>query len=352
MRKSLSTATRARLEATFKRAKEDIAFSQRFDFAIELLGICVLGDPANPIYVRAYLEGVQKQRQRKKIPVGRYHGTLKNAIANSQWDEVIRHGLEVLKADPWDVVTLTQMAMAAKASGDSDSTLCYLKVALTKSPKDPTCNRMAALVLDDMGLVNQAIVFWQRVAEALPKDKQAKEAIYAFQVGAKSQGVAAPKQPTAEEQEELIRQREAQRQKELARQQKIREEEEREREELARLQEDVDEPAEADDEISPMASVASAKTAKMPGINDMAFQEGYDYGIEETPEPVVGWKSKTNLTTMAVMLVTWLTILVFVAIKWGAGLWKNAKWPWWAWIVLGIGMLIVAAGIRKHPQRR
>ena len=142
------------------------------------------------------------------------HSALKKALAQGQWDEAIRHGLQVLRANPWDIPTLTQMATAAKESGDSDSELCYLKAALTKAPKDPTCNRMAAIALDELGLVNQAIVFWQRVAEALPKDKEAKEAISAFQVGAKARGVARQHGLTAQEQEEMVRQREIQQQEE------------------------------------------------------------------------------------------------------------------------------------------
>ena len=226
-RKAVSAARRSLLEKAFKQASGKKPTSpQDFDYVAELLAQCVIGDPANPIYVRAFLENLQKKHEAGKKGTGTFcrHGpegaahkrslspfspfkdrgaksALKKALAHGQWDEAIRHGLDVLKANPWDVPTLTQMARAASESGDNDSELCYLKAALTKAPKDPTCNRLAAIALDKMGLVNQAIAFWEHVAEALPKDKEAKEAISEFQIGAKTQGVRRGRTEDHEEEE-------------------------------------------------------------------------------------------------------------------------------------------------------
>ena len=36
----------------------------------------------------------------------------------------------------------------------------------------------------------------------------------------------------------------------------------------------------------------------------------------------------------------------------GASIMEICEMPWWAWVVLGVGMLIVAAGLHKHPKRR
>jgi tetratricopeptide (TPR) repeat protein len=210
-RRGMTAARRALLEEAFKRAcGKKPSSPQDYDYVAELLAQCVGGDPGNPTYVRAYLENLQKKYQNKNAGHFKNRGAksaLKKSLAHEQWDEAIRHGLEVLKANPWDVSTLTQMATAARGAGDNDSELCYLKAALTKAPKDPTCNRMAAVVLDKMGLVNQAIVFWQRVAEALPRDKEAQWAIREFQIGAKSQG--ARRGRATEEHEEAVEEKPA-----------------------------------------------------------------------------------------------------------------------------------------------
>ena len=373
-RSALPLTKRARLEEAFQRAgtilkkifggtgnlRPGVGTAQNsavsdFDFAIELLAQCVMGNPANPTYVRAYLEALQKGQQggRNRLAGGderTARNGLKKTLNTGQWDEAVRHGLVALKANPWDLPTLTQMATAAKESGDSDSELCYLKAALTKSPKDPTCNRMAAIVLDEMGLVNQAIIFWQRVAESLPKDKQALEAITAFQVGAKSQGTAQRRGPTAQEQEELVRQR----QEELARQRKLQAEEEaareQERERQAALEPEEDVVAVATSEAA-VASEPSEKT-RMVGVNEAAegaYKEGYEYDLEE-PKPAFEW-TKDKVLVLVVMLGTWLVVMAFAAMKWGPQLWKRYGWPWWAWIVLGVVFLVMAAGVRTVQRR-
>lgn len=349
----LSAAKRARLEETFKRASKKPTSPQDIEFAIELLAQCVIGDPGNPTYVRAYLENLQRKYQNKKGSQSGWfkdraaHTVLKKALAQRQWDEAIRHGLQALRGNPWDVPTLTQMATAAKGSGDGDSELCYLKAALTKAPKDPTCNRLAAIALDEMGLVNQAIVFWERVAAALPKDQQAKEALSAFQVGAKAQGVAR-RGPTAEEQEEMVRQREIQQQEEKARQQKIREEEEKARQQ--RMQEEAAIEAESvESELDPYLTDQegdSGEKARLIGVSetaDSAYKEGYEYDIREPTET----RKKIDPFSLGIVAVAWLIMLVFVTFRWGPDIWKQMQeYASFAWIGFGVILFALAMALR------
>ena len=100
----------------------------------DLLSQCVSGDPGNPIYVRAYVENLQKKysNNRKGSPLAQFkergsRSALKKALAQEQWDEVIQHGLKVLTVNPWDVPTLTGMATAATKFGDRDCEFCYLQ---------------------------------------------------------------------------------------------------------------------------------------------------------------------------------------------------------------------------------
>jgi tetratricopeptide (TPR) repeat protein len=185
-REPLSDLKRKRLERIFEIAgKKATAASapNDFDYVTDLLGQCVTGDPANAIYVRAYIDNLHKKfGNPKKINplVAQFkergaRSALKKALAQSQWDEVIAQGLKVLTANPWDVPALTGMAAAAGKTGDRDCELCYLKAALTGAPKDPTCNKLFAIALRERGLLDQSIVFWRRVEEAVPGDSEAGE---------------------------------------------------------------------------------------------------------------------------------------------------------------------------------
>lgn len=192
-REPLSDLKRKRLERIFEIAGKKAASAagpNDFDYVTDLLGQCVTADPGNAIYVRAYVENLHKKFGNPKkvnplVAQFRERGArsaLKKALAQEQWDEVIVQGLKVLTANPWDVTTLTGMAAAAQKTGDRDCELCYLKAALMGAPKDAACNRLFAIALRERALIDQAIVFWHRVEEALPGDEEARRAIAALTV--------------------------------------------------------------------------------------------------------------------------------------------------------------------------
>jgi tetratricopeptide (TPR) repeat protein len=186
-REPLTPPKRKRLEKVFEVACKKAAaatVANDFDYVADLLLQCVAGDPGNAIYVRAYIENLHKKygNNKKGSALAQFkergaRSALKKAIAQGQWDEGIQHGLKVLTVNPWDLPTLTSMAMAAGKTGDRDCELFFLQAALMGAPKDPACNRLYAIALNDRGLVDQAIVFWHRVEEVLPKDEEAKRAI-------------------------------------------------------------------------------------------------------------------------------------------------------------------------------
>ena len=79
---------------------------------------------------------------------------MKKAVAESNWEDVLKHGLAVLKINPWDVAVLTAMASAAEGIapiyGEAELTECqmlYLKTVLEANPKDPEVNRLCALAI-------------------------------------------------------------------------------------------------------------------------------------------------------------------------------------------------------------
>ena len=181
-REPLTPAKRKRLEKVFEHAGKKMTAANDFDYASELLSQCVLGDPGNPIYVRAFIENLQKKynNNRKGSPLAQFkergaRSALKKTLADEQWDTAIEHGLKVLAVNPWDTPTLTGMAMAATKMGDRDCELCYLKAALMGAPQDPNCNRLFAIALTDRGLIDQAITFWHRVEELSSDNSESKE---------------------------------------------------------------------------------------------------------------------------------------------------------------------------------
>lgn len=157
---------------------------ENHDYATELLGQCVIGDPSNLIYVQNYIGNLQRKynnnKTGSKLAQFKERGArsaVKKASSHAQWDEVITHGLKVLTVNPWDVHTLTSMATAASNMGDDEPELYYLKCALEANPKDPDVNRQCAMALAERRQYDQAIACWRRVEKERPGDEQAEREV-------------------------------------------------------------------------------------------------------------------------------------------------------------------------------
>ena len=184
----LSPGKRKRLEKIFEHATKRTAVAAAapadFDYATDLLSQCVVGDPGNENYARAYVENLQKKYNNNKKGGSLAHfkergarSALKKALDQGQWSEVFQHGLKVLTVNPWDVPALTGLALASKKSGYWECEMYYLHCALVANPKDPDTNRLCAIAAGERGLFDQAIACWHRVEEALPTDEEAKRSI-------------------------------------------------------------------------------------------------------------------------------------------------------------------------------
>ena len=182
-REPITPAKRKRLQTAFEHASRQMA-QEAYDYATELFEQCVLGDPSNLIYVQNYVGNLQKKYNNNKtgsklaqIKVRGARGAARKALGQSQWDDVIKHGLKALAVNPWDVPALTVMATAAENSGDDEVELYYLKCALDTNPKDPNVNRQCALALATRAQFDQAIACWHRVEQARPGDEEAQHEI-------------------------------------------------------------------------------------------------------------------------------------------------------------------------------
>ena len=185
----MSPAKRSRLEKIFEHASKKVAAGTDFDYTAELLTQCVVGDPGKIDYVRAYIENLQKKfgNNRKGGGWAQFQergarGAQKKALGAEDWLESIKQGLQVLRANPWDVTALTNMATAANKMGHRECELFYLRSALAANTKDPAINRLCAVTLDELGQYDQAIVCWHRVEEARPNDEEPKRAVAVLMV--------------------------------------------------------------------------------------------------------------------------------------------------------------------------
>lgn len=185
----MTPAKRSRLEKFFEHAKAKASgLKPNYDYAAELYAQCVIGDPGNDVYVKAYIENLHKKYNNNHTGASLAHfkerasrNAVKKALADGQWDEVITNGLKVLTVNPWDASALTAMAQAAKKCGDFECEMYYLKTALVANPKDSAVNRLCAIAAAERQLLDQAIYCWHRVEEANPDDDEAKRAISMLQ---------------------------------------------------------------------------------------------------------------------------------------------------------------------------
>lgn len=183
-RKPLTPATRKRLQKCFEHATKQTN-QNNHDYATQLLTECVVGDPMSLPYLRSFIENLQKKYNNNRkgaslaqLQTMRLRRNLQKAVSESNWDDVIRTGLELLAFNPWDVATLRHMASAIQAVAPlADTELYLLKCALEANPKDVETNKQCARAMADRGQFDQAIACWHRVEQVMPNNEEAQKAI-------------------------------------------------------------------------------------------------------------------------------------------------------------------------------
>lgn len=149
---------------------------------------CVLGDPGNAIYLQSLMAVLRKKHGAKKTgglsglwPMSKAGG-LKKSAEKAQWREVIRQGVEILKAAPSDHAVHLALADACGQLQLHDAQRVYLKSALDAAPADPEVNRQCARFLANHGEFDQAIACWVRVANVKALADEAQREIARLQV--------------------------------------------------------------------------------------------------------------------------------------------------------------------------
>ncbi|RCS41130.1 hypothetical protein DTL42_21375 [Bremerella cremea] len=178
----VSPALRKRLQQLYEHASQMMSKPKYdYDYAHSLLGECCRRDPANLVYVEKMFENLDlKFKGKKKGSVFSAFGGkggVKKALAAKKWLEVISEGIDLLKNNPYDSVTLRAMVDACAALRFNEVGLRYMKNAMDGSPGDMEVMRHCARYLGKVGQFDQAISLWHFIEEKKRGDDEANKMI-------------------------------------------------------------------------------------------------------------------------------------------------------------------------------
>src|SRR5687767_5736878 len=179
----ISAALRKRLQSWYAHGREK-AHSGGYDYATDLFSQCIEGDPASLDYLNSFLHNLHKKYNNNKKGAGftaklgaqSTRASLKKASLKKDWPAVLKHGLELLRINPWDTGALVSLAHACEAMHCQETELAWLRAALDVDPKDADINKQCAVALAKQGHFDQAIVCWARVEKARPGDDESQRA--------------------------------------------------------------------------------------------------------------------------------------------------------------------------------
>lgn len=109
-----------------------------YEYAHTMFAECVAHDPGNLAYVEALLHNlrlIHPAPQRRSLLGARTNRALKQATDRKDFSKAFQVGIESLKANPWDKVTLRALAEACSQLHFNDVELAYLKQCLTRIPR-------------------------------------------------------------------------------------------------------------------------------------------------------------------------------------------------------------------------
>ena len=166
---ALPAAERSRLMKCYVTGSQ--AQQGNVDYAIDMFAQCVIGDPGNPIFLQKLLEALKRKAGGKRAgSLTTFFGAgsragLKKLAASAQWRDVIKQGMEIIKGNLSDQVTLLAMAEACGNLMFLETQAFYLRAALDASPTDP------------QGNFDQAIECWRRIGRTKGLAEEAEKAI-------------------------------------------------------------------------------------------------------------------------------------------------------------------------------
>jgi tetratricopeptide (TPR) repeat protein len=165
---ALSPAERSRVMKCFQTGTQ--ALQTNADYAVDMFSACVAGDPGNAIFLQSLLAALRRKYGAKKTgSLTSFFSAgsrvmLKKLASGAQWRDVVKQGVEIIKANPSDHACLLAMAEACGNLMFYDAQAVYLRAALDASPTDPEVNRQCARFAANQGNFDQAIECWRRIS--------------------------------------------------------------------------------------------------------------------------------------------------------------------------------------------
>ncbi|MDR1383396.1 MAG: tetratricopeptide repeat protein [Planctomycetaceae bacterium] len=179
----VSPELKARLQKCYTYGNQKMTQGEH-DYATQMFSQCLRDDPANIIYIQAFILNLrQKYKDNKKgnswalLKSGKIKASIKTALARQKWKEVLENGAEALKLNPWNSNAYLSMGRACHELDYPFAELAYYKQAVESNPKDAEINRTAARALQEMEEYDHAIACWNRVLQTKPNDDEARKAI-------------------------------------------------------------------------------------------------------------------------------------------------------------------------------
>lgn len=172
----IKPAVRARLQQCFEYGNQKMQIGDH-DYATEMFAQCVIGDPANILYMNSFIANLRVKfgNTKKKSSFSFLKKATKASPLGKGKDlkTTIKEGVDKLKRDPWDAQSYVSMGMACLEAGYDEAGLAYLKHAVESAPDDVDINRIAARELGERGQYENAIHCWDRVLKLNPDDSEA-----------------------------------------------------------------------------------------------------------------------------------------------------------------------------------
>ncbi len=179
----ISPAVRKRLQQWFESGNRSSTKGD-YDYASNMFEQCVQGDPGNVLYAQSFLNNLYRKYDNNKkgsklaaLKGATSRGSLKKAELAKDAQSMLKHGLELLKLNPWDVSALLANSTACGLMDQDDTELAYLKWASDANPKEETVNRRLARLCEQRGEFDQAITYWNRVKMVKADDEEALKGI-------------------------------------------------------------------------------------------------------------------------------------------------------------------------------
>ena len=146
------------------------ALQTNANYAVDMFSLCAAGDPGNAIFLQSLLAALKRKFGAKKagsltsfFSAGS-RAMLKKLAASAQWRDVVKQGVEIIKANPSDHACFLAMAEACGNLMFYDAQSVHLRAALDASPADPEVNRQCARFAANQGHFDQAIECWRRIS--------------------------------------------------------------------------------------------------------------------------------------------------------------------------------------------